>query len=364
MNPMRDEDLFTARLAEYDAALAEGRARPTSDGDGAISPDLESAKECLELLEAVWPRAANSGSGTRHATCLPGSQAAATNHGDDTLFDQPRHLGRFEIVRELGRGGGGIVFLARDPTLNRHVALKIPRAELLLTSESRRRFVRESETAARLSHPNIVPVYEAGQASGICYLVSAYCQGPNLAGWLRDRERPVSSRQAALIVAALADGVAHMHSRGVLHRDIKPSNILLENCAQETASNELAFVPRLTDFGLAKMDAFDPGASDATRAGSVLGTPAYMAPEQAEGRVDLLGPATDVFALGVLLYELLTGAPPFRGGNDVETLQQVATTEARPPRQLRREVPRDLETICLKCLAKAPARRYATAAAL
>src|SRR5262245_60508279 len=156
MNPERNDDLFESSLAEYDAALAEGLPRPASSGE--VDDALDSAKKCLDLLEAVWPRGATCDLAARpHHTEIQFAQA--TLHGDDTLFDLPRQLGRFEIIRELGRGGGGIVFLARDPRLNRHVALKVPRADFLFTPELRRRFLRESETAAQLNHPHIVPIY-------------------------------------------------------------------------------------------------------------------------------------------------------------------------------------------------------------
>lgn len=337
------EDWFVDRLAAFDAALLEGS---DVEADAGGDAELREALECLRALESAWPR--------RERTLLH------TRTPTDTLADAPppqQRLGRFELVRELGRGGGGVVYLSYDPMLHRPVALKVPRAEVLFTPDLRRRFVREAEVAAQLSHPNIVPVHEAGEADGICYLVSAYCSGPNLRVWARGRTVPAT--QAAWIVAALCDGVAHMHGRGILHRDIKPTNVLLEF---EDAAGELGFVPRLTDFGLAKLEGPGDGESDRmTATGAVLGTPGYMAPEQAEGRLDRMGPSTDVYALGAVLYELLTGQPPFGGGSAVVTLQQVAAEEPVPPRRLRREVPRDLDAVCLKCLEKQPSDRYGSA---
>jgi len=270
----------------------------------------------------------------------------------------PEVFGRFRVVRELGRGGFGVVFLADDPALGRQVALKVPRPEVLAEPNLRERFLLEARAAARLDHPNVVPVHEAGQVGPVCYLVSAYCPGPTLAAWLRQQTRPVGPRQAAALVALLADGVAHAHDRGIFHRDLKPANVML---VPNPAADGLGFTPRLTDFGLAKLLEAE---IDQTSSGVVLGTPPYMAPEQAEGWSSAAGAAIDVYALGVILYELLTGRLPFLGGSLLLTLEQVRAGQPRPPRRLCPEVPRDLETVCLKCLRRDPRQRYGTAAAL
>jgi len=272
-------------------------------------------------------------------------------------------IGRFELVRELGRGGYGVVFLAEDERLGRFVALKVPRPEVLISTDTRRRFLREAKAAGVLAHPNLIPIHEVGEDGPICYIASEYCSGPNLAEWLASRSRPVAEREAAAIVRALAQGVAHAHRRGVLHRDIKPSNVLLEFSPEIAEKKPLRVdpaipTPRLTDFGLAKMAEL---ADDQTRSGTLLGTPTYMAPEQAEGRLDKIGPATDVYALGVLLYETLVGQPPLRGSTDVQTLQLVAQGDVPRPRRLRPDVSRDLEAITLKCLEKEPVNRYGSA---
>jgi WD40 repeat protein len=276
-------------------------------------------------------------------------------------------LGRFQIRREVGRGGFGIVYLAHDPLLSREVALKVPRVEAAAAPELRERFRREARAAAGLEHPNLVPVYEAGEVGPVCFLVSAYCPGGTLAGWLKARSEPVPFRAAAAVVSTLAEAVEHAHRRGVIHRDLKPGNIILQARGGSVASagaGELGdYEPKVTDFGLAKLSHHDAGQGQ-TQSGAIMGTAQYMAPEQASGRGREAGPAADVYALGVILYELLTGRPPFGGESDLDTLLQVQRDEPVPPSRLRPKVPRDLETVCLKCLEKGTHRRYPTAQAL
>ena len=269
-------------------------------------------------------------------------------------------------MRELGRGGFGVVFLAEDLVLGRRVALKLPRPEVLVTPDVRRRFLREAEAASRLDHPHIVPVFEVGEEGPICYIASAYCEGLTLAQWLRRQTAPVPIRMACRLVAVLAGAFAHAHERGILHRDLKPGNILLQRSDESSLArggvrDDLGFVPRICDFGLAKL--LDQ-VSQETRSGVPIGSPEYMAPEQAAGRLREHGRATDVYALGVLLYELLTGRPPNQGETDLETLRLVSDQDPPSPRSLRPGLPRDLETIILKCLEKRPLRRYSSASEL
>jgi serine/threonine-protein kinase len=261
----------------------------------------------------------------------------------------PRRFGDFDLLAELGRGGMGVVYRAKQVSLNRTVAVKMVREAHLATAEDRARFRAEAAAAARLSHPNVVTVYEVGEVDGQAYLCLEYVAGRTLSQ-LVAAEGPMPPRQAATLVAAIARGVQHAHDHGVLHRDLKPANVLLDAAGQS----------HVTDFGLAKRN---DAPESLTRTGAIVGTPSYMAPEQASGRKDLT-PAADVYSLGAILYELLTGRPPFRASTQVDTLLQVLEQEPVPPRDLNPSVDRDVELICLKCLQKPAELRYASAAGL
>ncbi len=264
--------------------------------------------------------------------------------------DAERRLGNYELIEEIGRGGMGVVYKARQIGVRRVVALKLILAGAHAGRERYERFEAEAETVGRLAHPNIVQIHEVGTEQGRPFLSLEFVEGGSL-----DRKlagAPLSAREAATLLNTLAAAMRHAHERGVIHRDLKPANILLT----------LDGVPKITDFGLAKR-IFEEQ-SGQTASGAMLGTPSYMAPEQALGNSRDSGVAADVYALGAILYELLTGRPPFRGATLLDTLEQVRSQEPVAPRQLVGKLPRDLETICLKCLQKLPAHRYASAAEL
>jgi serine/threonine protein kinase len=263
----QEDDQFASLMAAYDEALAAG-TQPSRPADTPVELQSRLQKGLV---------------GIRLLRRMLGSQPAAESAGP--TGEPLRRLGRFELERELGRGGFGIVYLARDPLLARAVALKVPRPESLLDSDLRQRFLREAQTAAGLDHPNVIPIYDAGEIGPVCYLTAAYCPGPSLAGWLREQVDPVAPREAAGLVATLAGAIHYAHGRGVVHRDLKPANILLQELT--THHSPLAnYQPKITDFGIAKV--LD-GMTVNTTTGVMLGTPAYMAPEQTQNKGDRSG---------------------------------------------------------------------------
>src|SRR5216110_387897 len=258
-------------------------------------------------------------------------------------------LGDYELLDEVGRGGQGVVFRARQKSLNRIVALKVISLGQWASKVHLRRFRLEAEAAARLEHPGIVPIHEVGERDGSCYFSMKFVEGGQLDEVAR--REPMPPRRAAELIAKVARTVHYAHEHGILHRDIKPGNILLD------AKGE----PHLTDFGLARLVETE---STVTRTMEVLGTPSYMAPEQAVGNNARVTSATDIYGLGAVFYQLLTGHPPFAGGTTYETIKLLLDTEPRQPRLLNPKIDRDLSTICLKCLEKDPKRRYSSALAL
>ena len=259
------------------------------------------------------------------------------------------HVKGYEIEAVLGRGGMGVVYKARHLKLNRTVALKALLAGAYAGPVERMRFQREAEAVAGLCHSNIVQIYEVGEHEGRPYFTMELIDGGSLVRQLA--AAPPTVRSAAELVASLADAMSAAHSAGIVHRDLKPANILL------TAGG----TPKISDFGLARRLASE---AELTATGAPIGTPSYMAPEQANGEAGLVGPAADVYGLGAVLYELLTARPPFRAETALKTFRQVVADEPVPPSRLNTRVPRDLETVCLKCLQKEPQRRYASAQAL
>src|ERR1700688_4257715 len=277
-----------------------------------------------------------------------GSINDESEHAEETRRMQ-MEFGDYALLEEIGCGGQGVVYRARQKSLNRTVALKVIGLGKWASTPHLKRFRHEAEAAARLEHPQIVPIYEIGERDGSCYFSMKFVEGGQLDEVVR--RDPMSARRAAELLVKIARTVHFAHERGILHRDIKPGNILLDRHGE----------PHLTDFGLARLIEQE---STITNSFDVLGTPSYMSPEQAAGHVKELAPAADVYALGAVFYQMLTGQPPFAGGTTYETIRLVMETEPRNPRLWNPKVDVDLATICLKCLEKDPKKRYETAEAL
>lgn len=292
----------------------------------------------------------------------------------------PKLVGPYEIIKELGRGGMGVVYLAKDCRLKRPVALKMILTGTYADLDQRERFLAEAQAVAQLKHPNIVQIYEIGEYEGHPYLALEYFDGGNMRQVCLGQ--PQDQRWAAQVVKTLAEAMEFAHNRGVIHRDLKPANILLQKDDDSTQNRKLRWGQRfpassyvrhssvkITDFGLAKFIAGSESAPEAEwnvydLHADAIGTPQYMAPEQAQGELCKVGPAADIYSLGAILYDLLTGRPPFDGPTPRDTILRVVTEAVLPPSRLQPRIPRNLETICLKCLQKEPTKRYATAADL
>ena len=296
------------------------------------------------LETGFGPLADETGAGIG-SFAVASAKADDPGHPAEVLMD----FGDYELLEEIGRGGQGVVYRARQKSLNRIVALKVIGLGQWATQSHLKRFRREAESAANLDHPCIVPIYDVGEREGSCYFSMKFIEGGQLDEVVK--RTPMLVRQATELMAKVARTVHYAHEHGILHRDIKPGNILIDQQGE----------PHLTDFGLARLVETE---STLTRTMEVLGTPSYMAPEQAEGKNTQLTSATDVYGLGAVLYQLLTGHPPFAGGTTYETVRMVLETQPRQPRLCNPKVDSDLETICLKCLEKEPAKRYASAESL
>jgi serine/threonine-protein kinase len=353
------DDAACAQILEQYLDELHAGQKPDRQRILAEHPDLAGVLECLDSLERLIPEGLPPAEvPTLIQQCTPESAVAGASD-----------LGKYELLAELGRGGMGVVYKARQKDLDRLVALKMILGSQLASPADVERFHNEARAAARLRHPNIVQVFEAGEIAGQHYFAMQYVDGPSLAEVLRIN--PPTLDQCVRILVDVARAVAYLHQHGIVHRDLKPGNILLSGVRDQESGvrnqttgpltpDPWPLTPFVTDFGLAKLM---EGDQHLTRTGAVLGTPSYMSPEQAASRKDI-GPASDVYSLGAILYEVLTGRPPFREATPLDTLVQVIEGEPTLPRQVKSSVPRELELICLKCLEKTPERRYASAAAL
>ncbi len=360
-DPAREE-----QLAELMTDLVERMRRgeqPEMEAVARQHPDL--IADLRELWAAAqiaheMGRASLGDTAARDSSPAPPSLAP----GSDTS----RRIGDYLLLEEIGRGGMGVVYRAQQLSLSRTVALKMILTGELASASDMARFRAEAESAARLDHPNIVPVYSVSEHEGRPFFTMKWVDGTTLAKRLA--EGPMSPRESATILAPVARAIHFAHQHGVLHRDLKPSNILLGKVEEgglrvegqnSTAILPLALNPFVTDFGLAKRIDVE---GSLTRTGAIIGSPSYMPPEQAAGNRGQLGPASDVYSLGAILYQMLTGRPPFQAASAVDTLLQVLEQDPLPPRIVNPQADRELELIALKCLQKPPDLRYPTAAAL
>ena len=334
-------------LVELTEAQQSGRGQSLEQTVAAhpdLADELRELWGAVMLADAVASHVSNSSQTAVHPSQSPTTILPVPR------VELPRQLGDYELLEELGRGGMGVVYRAQQVSLDRTVAVKMILRGQLATGADRARFRAEAEAAAKLDHPNIVPVYEVGELDGQPYFSMKFVAGTTLARLLADG--PLEPREAAALLVPVAKAIQFAHRAGLLHRDLKPSNILIDEEGQ----------PHVTDFGLAKRITTDQ--TGLTRTGAIVGTPSYMSPEQADGRRGAIGPASDVYSLGTILYQMLTGRPPFQAVSPVDTLLMVLEQDPVPPRMLNAKADRDLEMIALKCLQKLPQLRYASAEGL
>jgi WD40 repeat protein len=349
--PARQEDASAdvrveGVLHEYLQALDAGK-NPNPRDYLDRHPDLADDLAAFFADQAKLDQLAQSMRAVAEPATLPSSESPP-----DESLGNVRYFGDYELHKEIARGGMGVVYKARQVNLKRAVALKMILAGQLAGPEEVRRFHAEAEAAARLDHPGIVPIFEVGQHDGQHYFSMAFVEGESLAHKIT--QGVFAPRNAAEMVKKVATAIAYAHVEGVIHRDLKPANVLIDRDGQ----------PRVTDFGLAKRVQTGDAVSQHTATGQILGTPSYMPPEQASGQSDRIGPHSDIYSLGAILYCLLTGRPPFQAATPLDTLLQVINQEPVSPRQLNASVPRDLETITLRCLEKEPHKRYRSATEL
>ncbi len=347
----RDERLAQL-LADLTEQLRQGHS-PDLEAVAHQHPDL--AAELRELWAAVLLTDGLARRGPDPQSTVDYAPAAAPVECPPSSSTLPRRFGDYELLEEIGRGAMGVVYKARQHSLERTVAIKMLIRGELASGTDLARFRAEAEAAARLEHAHVVPVYEVGESAGQAYFSMKYIEGTTLARLVA--AGPLPPRDAAHILATISRAIDHAHRQGILHRDLKPSNVLIDRTGQ----------PHVSDFGLAKRlptNTGGPAFKGLTVSGAIVGTPSYMSPEQAAGSRGVLSPASDVYSLGAILYELLTGRPPFQAATHLDTLLLVLEQEPVAPHLLNRKVDRKLEMICLKCLQKPPELRYASAGEL
>jgi serine/threonine-protein kinase len=365
---MNDRDERLAHLLNVLEEDQRAGRSPEIDRFAQQNPDL------ADELRQLWGMAQVARLATQPTSPLRSTPISNDPPSSGTF---PRTLGDYVLLREEGRGGMGIVYKARQSSLNRTVALKMLLHGDVATSDERARIRAEARAAGLLRHPNIIPVYEVGEHGGRDYFTMPFIEGRSLANLLA--EGPLPPREAAMLISTLAKAVEHAHQQGIIHRDLKPGNILLSTDSEhlpksnserlaESESNGRASTlsglhsPMIADFGLAKH--LIPDRDSLTQTGAIVGTPSFMPPEQAGGNRGSIGPASDVYSLGAILYNCITGRPPFQAASRIDTIFMVIEQDPVPPRLLNPRVDRDLELICLKCLQKSPEMRYPSAAAL
>ncbi len=372
---MHDQSLIDELLDRWEDARQNGESLSIDElcsEHPTIRDEVARRIAALEVIDGCLATDADKGTHDSIDTTVeldehlpPHTVDTRAANGGNAQADGYQQIGNYQIQEELARGGMGVVYKARHVLLNRTVALKMILGGLP-EEQGIQRFLAEAEAAANLDHPNIVQVFEVGEDRGRHFLAMAFIEGRSLAQHIA--ESPVTSREAASITYAICEAIAFAHERGIVHRDLKPANVLLATASKKPDSgqnegpaenaSDAGFIPKVTDFGLAKRMSKESGL---TVTGQILGTPSYMAPEQAAGETSKTGPAADIYAIGAILYCLMTGRAPFRAGTVMETLQQVIAEEPVSPRRLNPSIEADLETICLKCLHKQPSQRYSSA---